>query len=113
MIDIYSKTEKEKIFEEYTDQQWNEVLKPESILSPHHHVTYDTPTRPKIVTYSSNMFQKAIGFRNVHKVLAKMKQVSQPTLKINDLSQDLMQDPGEMATMKKQLCNTTPLQFPE
>ena len=39
-----------------------------------------------------------------------MKQVAQPTLKINYLSQDPMQDPGEMATMPKQRRNKTPLQ---
>ena len=31
-----------------------------------------------------------------------MKQVSQPTLKINDLGQYSMQDPGEMSTIPKQ-----------
>ena len=42
-----------------------------------------------------------------------MKQVAQPTLKINDISQDPMRDPGEMNTMPKQRRNTTPLQQPE
>ena len=59
------------------------------------------------------MFQKAIGFRNVEKVLTKMKQVAQPTLKINDLFRDLMWDPGEMTTMPKQCRNITPLQWTE
>ena len=43
----------------------------------------------------------------------KMRQVAQPTLKINDLCQDPMRDPGEMSTMPKQLRNITPLQRPE
>ena len=120
---IYTAKKKSKTFEEYTDEQWNKVLNPESLLSPHHNVTYDNPpplpcncvrsTRPNIVTYSSDMFQKAIGFSNFYKVLAKMKQISQPTLKINDLGQDPMQDLGEMDTIPKQRRNTTPLQRPE
>ena len=99
------------------------MLNPKSPLSPQHHVTYDTPpplpcdcfssTRPKVVTYYRDVFQKAIGFRNVDKVLAKMKQVSQPTLKINYLVRDPMWDPGEMATMPKQRRNTTLLQRPD
>ena len=78
------------------------MLNPESLLSPYHHNIDDTPppltrdrvrsTRPKVVTYSSDVFKKSIGFRNVNKVLAKTKQVAQPTLKINDLGQDLMRD---------------------
>ena len=42
-----------------------------------------------------------------------MKQVAQPTLKINDLFRDLMWDPGEMTTMPKQCHNITPLQRTE
>ena len=42
-----------------------------------------------------------------------MKQVAQPTLKINDLGQYPMRDPGEMSNMTKQRRNTTPLQWPE
>ena len=42
-----------------------------------------------------------------------MKQVAQPTLKINNLSQCPMQNPGEIATMKKQCRNKTPLHRPE
>ena len=86
-------------------------------------VTYDNPSpcpcdrfisaRPKVVTYSRDVFQKVIGFWNVDKVLAKMKQFSQPTLKINDLGRDPMRDTGEMATISKQFRNTTPLQRPE
>ena len=99
------------------------MLNPESLLSLHHHNTDDTPpplhrdrvssTRKKFVTNSSDLFQKAIGFCNVDKVLAKIKQVAQPTLKINDLGQYSMRDLGEMATMPKQLRNITPLQRPE
>ena len=59
------------------------------------------------------MFQKSVGFRNVDKILSKMKQVAQPTLKINDLGQYPMRDPGEMSNMTKQRRNTTPLQWPE
>ena len=43
----------------------------------------------------------------------KMKQVTRPTFKINDLGRYPMQDPGEMATMLKQHRYTTPLQQPE
>ena len=122
-IDISSKTEKDKTFEEYTDEEWNKVLKSESLLSPHNQNTDDTPptlscdqvnsTRPKVITYSSDVFQKALSFRNVDKVLAKVKQVAQPTVKINDLGRDPMRYPGDMATMPKQRRNTTPLQRPE
>ena len=59
------------------------------------------------------MFQKSIGFCNVDKLIAKMKQFAQPTLKINDFGQDPMQDPGEMSTMPKKRRKTTPLQQPE
>ena len=59
--------------------------------------------RPKFVTYSRDVFQKSIRFCNVGKVIAKMKQVYQPTLK----------DPGDMTTMPKQRHNTTTLQRPE
>ena len=92
-------------------------------LPPHHQVAYDTPPplpcdrvssrRPKVVPYSSGVFPKAIGFHNVERVLTKMKQVAQPTLKINDLGRDPMWDPGKMATMPKQCRNTTPLQPPK
>ena len=43
----------------------------------------------------------------------KLKQVAQPTLKINDLGRDPMRDPVEMITMPKKRRNTTPLQSPE
>ena len=99
------------------------MLNPASTLSPHHHIPDDTPphlpcdrvssTRPKVITYYSDVFQKAIGFCNFDKVLAKMKQVAQPTLKINYFGQDPMQDPGEMSTMPKKRRKTTPLQQPE
>ena len=42
-----------------------------------------------------------------------MNQVSQPTLKVNDLCQYPMQDPVEIATMPKNCRKTTPLQRPE
>ena len=96
------------------------MLNPEYLIYPHHHNTDDTPpplprervnsTRPKVVTYSRDVFQKAIGFCNVDKVLAKMKQVAQPTLNINDLGRDPMRNLVEMATMSKQRRNKTPLQ---
>ena len=69
--------------------------------------------QPKVCTYSRNVFQKAIGFCNADKVIAKMNQVAQPTLKINDLGQYPMQDPGKIATVPKKGCNTTTLQRPE
>ena len=119
-IDISSETENEKTSKEYTNEQWNEVLNPESSLSPNTRVPDNKPpplpcgrvssTQPKVVTYSRDVFQKSIGFCNVNKVLAKMNQVAQPTLKINDISRDPMQDLSKMATMPKKLRNTTPLQ---
>ena len=99
------------------------MLNLESPLSPHHKFTDDIPppllrdrvssTRPMVVTYYRDVLQKSIGFCNVDKVLAKMKQVAQPTLKITDIGQYLMRGPGEMATIPKQYRNTTPLQRPE
>ena len=59
------------------------------------------------------MFQKSIGFCNVDKLIAKMKQFAQPTLKINGLGWDLMRYPGDMATMPKKRRNITPLQRPD
>ena len=68
---------------------------------------------PKVFVYSSDVFQKAISFCNADKVLTKMKQVAQPTLKINDLGRDPMRDTGDMATIPKQWRKITPLQHPE
>ena len=69
--------------------------------------------QPKVVTYSSYAFQKSTRFCNVDKVLAKMNQVAQPTLKINDLGRDLMRYPGDMSTMPKKCRNKIPLQRPD
>eukprot|EP00957_Ditylum_brightwellii_P174642 13298036-Ditylum_brightwellii.AAC.1 len=102
---ITNESENGPTFVEYTESDWNSMLSPPP---KHMQVTTATETnnptvspadrisstRPKHVKYSSEIFQKAVGFRNINKVLAKMNLVSQNTLQVHDLGKDPVRDPG-------------------
>eukprot|EP00957_Ditylum_brightwellii_P029789 2253212-Ditylum_brightwellii.AAC.1 len=65
------------------------------------------------MSYSIETFQKAVGFRNVKLVLKHMQTVAQPTLCITDIGKDPVRNPGEMATLPKSDCNTSPIPCPK
>eukprot|EP00957_Ditylum_brightwellii_P201565 15326244-Ditylum_brightwellii.AAC.1 len=109
---------------DYTNYDWNEVLHP----PPHHLPHCNSPTSshppipptesisstcPNIMSYSIEIFQKAVGFCNMELVLKHMQTVAQPTLCITDTGKDPVRDPGEMATLPKSNRNTSPIPCPK
>mmetsp|Transcript_21148 Transcript_21148/g.26890 ORF Transcript_21148/g.26890 Transcript_21148/m.26890 type:complete len:438 (+) Transcript_21148:1038-2351(+) len=110
-------------YTEYTEEEWNDVL----THQPQHPRTDSQPTnkpalspadcvsstRPVTMSYTTEIFQKAVGFRNIHPLLKHMTRVSQNTLHVKDLGTYMVRDPGELATLPKSKRNTNPITKPE
>eukprot|EP00957_Ditylum_brightwellii_P208397 15357231-Ditylum_brightwellii.AAC.1 len=110
-------------YTEYTEEEWNDVL----THQPQHPRTDSQPTnkpvlspadcvsstRPVTMSYTTEIFQKAVGFRNIHPLLKHMTRVGQNTLHVKDLGTDMVRDPGELATLPKSKRNTNPITKPE
>ena len=85
---------------QYTEEDWNKVLThPNTSHPPPARQSHQqkpsiqsadkvSSTRPNTMSYSSEIFQKAVGFRNIQQTLEKLTTVSNNTLHINDLGRD-------------------------
>eukprot|EP00957_Ditylum_brightwellii_P148224 11286050-Ditylum_brightwellii.AAC.2 len=103
-------------FIEYTENEWNNVLTHQPLHPTSPPLAATNPiippsdrvssTQPKLMTYSSEVFRKAVGFRNIQSILQQLTSVSQNTLHVNNLGRDPVRDQGEMATMPKSNRNT-------
>jgi len=64
-------------------------------------------TEPQMKSYSTELFQKCVGFHNIRKIIAS-KHLAQPTIAFPNLGRDPVRDLGEVATLPKKRRNKHP-----
>jgi hypothetical protein len=67
---------------------------------------------PSRLTFSEDLIRASVGFRRIETIKNHLKDLYQPTIKLDNLPPDAVLDPGDVSTMPKVPQNTDPVARP-